>query len=184
MGKRVDLAISVEVVEHVSAERTEAFFDALCSAADIIVFSGAIPYQGGTHHINEQPQSIWIEHFESRDFEVYDIFRPRIWTDEDVRWWFRQNIFLFIRRGSNQIDTAVLRNLEQPLRDVVHPVNYVRKIRLHKQRIRELEAELAEAKKVHLPVNTDHRPSLPQILASTPRRVKQKMSALRPSAKR
>ena len=143
LDKKVDLAISVEVAEHLYKDRIDAFFDAFCALSDVVVFSAAIPYQGGTHHVNEQPQSYWIEHFDRRGFDVFDIFRPHIWNDDEVRWWFRQNVFLFVRRGSDAIDRAKLTELESPLRDVVHPVNFVRKVRLNKERIKELEKEVA-----------------------------------------
>jgi hypothetical protein len=139
-----DLAISVEVIEHISSARSDCFLDALCSSSDVIVFSAAIPYQGGTHHVNEQPQSHWITRFACRGYDVFDIFRPAIWNNVDVRWWFRQNIFLYVRNGTSALNSLQLRLLEQPLRDVVHPANYERKIKLFKQKIKDLEAEVAK----------------------------------------
>ncbi len=72
-----DLAISVEVAEHLTRPRAEALIERLASAADVIVFSAAVPMQGGTHHINENPQSYWIDLFDRAGFDVFDVFRPR-----------------------------------------------------------------------------------------------------------
>lgn len=139
--KKYDLAISVEVAEHIGESRTEDFINLVASASDVVIFSAAIPYQGGTHHVNEQPQSYWIKLFSDAGFEHYDIFRAAIWNNENVRWWFRQNIFLMVHRESNAIDRNVLRSLEAPLVDVVHPANFQRKVLLFRKRIKELEVE-------------------------------------------
>ena len=141
LDRKYDLAISVEVAEHLHKSRANKFIELIASASDVVVFSAAIPYQGGTHHVNEQPQSYWIKLFADAGFDYYDIFRGAIWNNEDVRWWFRQNILLMVCRGSEVVDRELLRSLEAPLVDVVHPANFVRKIRLNKERIKELEAE-------------------------------------------
>lgn len=54
---RFDMAISIEVAEHLPPSRAESFVDTLCSASDIVLFGAAIPRQGGTGHVNERCQS-------------------------------------------------------------------------------------------------------------------------------
>ena len=61
--KRYDIALSLEVAEHLSAKRAHSFVEELCNIANIVLFSAAIPGQGGTHHINEQWQSYWVKKF-------------------------------------------------------------------------------------------------------------------------
>lgn len=51
---KYDLCISLEVAEHISERNSKSFVDVLCGASDIVLFSAAIKYQGGTNHINEQ----------------------------------------------------------------------------------------------------------------------------------
>lgn len=143
-GERFDLGISVEVAEHLQEQTAKDFIARLCSVADVIVFGGAVPYQGGTHHINEHPQSYWINEFTQNGFEMFDIFRGAVWGNSDVKWWFKQNTFLFVKRGFDGIDRDRLRELETPLVDVIHPENFVRKITLNKARIRELEATVKQ----------------------------------------
>lgn len=125
---RYDLAISVEVAEHLSERRGRPFIALLCRASDVIVFGAAIKHQGGARHLNEQFQSYWIGIFEDQDFECFDIFRPRIWDNDDVEWWYRQNTFLFVKRTAAPapVSRELLRRLERPIADVVHPRNYER----------------------------------------------------------
>ena len=53
-GRRFDLAVSLEVAEHLSAKRAPTFIHDLTSLSDVVFFSAAVPLQGGTNHINEQ----------------------------------------------------------------------------------------------------------------------------------
>ena len=44
---RYDIAISTEVAEHVGSEHADTFIANLCGFSDIVLFSAALPYQGG-----------------------------------------------------------------------------------------------------------------------------------------
>jgi SAM-dependent methyltransferase len=127
-GSGYDLCISVEVAEHISQGRAKQFIESLCRRSDVIVFSAAIPDQGGTHHVNEQWPSYWIRLFDQQGYDCRDVFRRQIWSDTSVDWWYRQNVFLFVRRGSPKLDLSLLADAE-PMPDVVHPANYHTKIR-------------------------------------------------------
>lgn len=128
LNKKYDLAISVEVAEHLSETRAKKFIETLCSASDIVLFGAAIKYQGGTNHINEQWQSYWIKHFESNGYKCFDIFRKAIWHNPTVKWWYRQNIFLFVNPASFLINVDKLKNRDNIIADIVHPQNYEGKI--------------------------------------------------------
>lgn len=121
LAPRADLAISVEVAEHVSAHRADAFVETLCAAADVVVFGGAAPNQGGTSHVNEQPASYWIAKFRAQGYDAYDVFRGALWNDTRVEWWYRQNTLLYVRRGMTGLDEAALARAVVPLVDVAHP---------------------------------------------------------------
>jgi len=69
--RRYDLAISVEVAEHLPEESAPGYVKFLCSLSDTVLFSAAHPGQGGTGHINEQPMRWWIRGFEANGFH-YD----------------------------------------------------------------------------------------------------------------
>jgi|SRR5579875_1270732 len=128
-GRRFDLVISVEVAEHLSYARAESFANDLTWLSDVVLFSAAVPFQGGEHHVNEQWPEFWALLFRARGFECLDLLRPLIWARPDVDWWYAQNLLLFVRRGSAAIEQ--LRSLprpEVPPLSLVHPSNYLAQI--------------------------------------------------------
>jgi len=129
--ERFDLAISLEVAEHLSDGAASSFVDTLCRASDVVLFGAAIKLQGGTHHVNEQWQSYWIDRFRDNKYECLDIFRGALWNNPEVDWWYRQNTLLFVNSTSSElkIDTNKLKSMEQMIADAVHPENYERKAR-------------------------------------------------------
>ena len=60
---RFDLAISFEVAEHLGPEYATLFVQSLCALSDTVLFTAAVPGQGGVGHINEQPLEYWISLF-------------------------------------------------------------------------------------------------------------------------
>ncbi|MDX2116485.1 MAG: class I SAM-dependent methyltransferase [Planctomycetota bacterium] len=69
-GKPYDLAMSLEVAEHVPEFLADAFVAYMCNTSDLIVFTAAYPGQGGIGHINEQPRSYWIAKYNARGFTL------------------------------------------------------------------------------------------------------------------
>ena len=94
---RFDLTMSVEVAEHLDESQAGAFTDLLTEGSDLLLFSAAIPHQGGTHHVNERWPTYWQAKLRARGFEEFDLIRPRIWGDPAVEWWYRQNLLLYAR---------------------------------------------------------------------------------------
>jgi SAM-dependent methyltransferase len=90
-----DLAICLEVLEHLSAQAGRNIVAALIEAAPVVLFSAAVPGQGGTNHVNEQWPEYWRRLFEARGYRMLDPIRPRIREDKRVACWYRQNLFLF-----------------------------------------------------------------------------------------
>ena len=95
--ERFDVAICLEVAEHLPEQSAKTLVDSLCSLSDFILFSAAIPGQGGLHHLNEQWQEYWVAQFEDRGFVAFDYIRPRIWNDSKIQFWYKQNILLFAK---------------------------------------------------------------------------------------
>lgn len=126
LDRRFDLVNCLEVAEHLEPSRGPSFAADLCKLGDVVVFSAAVPGQGGTHHVNEQWPSYWIPHFENQDFVPLDCFRWQIWNNSSVAWWYVQNLFAFVRR-SRLADFSAAREATRPLpTDLVHPRAYVR----------------------------------------------------------
>ena len=95
MDRGFDLAVCLEVAEHLPAARAASFVEDLCGLAPVILFSAAVPGQGGTDHINEQYLSYWTDLFSGHGYVVLDALRPKIWNDQEVDWVYRQNAVLF-----------------------------------------------------------------------------------------
>lgn len=113
LGRRFDLAVCMEVAEHLPHDMADSIVDVLTTHADTVLFASAIPFQGGTDHINEQPQSYWAAKFLSQGFKCYDSIRAKVWHDQSVEVWYRQNTLIFSR---NELPLK-----SDPVLDVVHP---------------------------------------------------------------
>lgn len=133
LDEKYDLCMSVEVAEHLSETNARAFVDLLCKASDVVLFSAAIKYQGGTNHINEQWQSYWVDLFESNGYRCLDMFRPHLWNDGSVRWWYRQNLFLFVNRSNTPAELESVDCAERPILDMAHPIGYEMKMESHRR---------------------------------------------------
>ena len=97
LDKRYDLVISMEVAEHIPEENADVFIDNLVKASDAILFSAAIVAQLGTHHINEQMPEYWAKKFLERGYIAIDYIRPKIWNDEGIEYWYRQNSIIYLK---------------------------------------------------------------------------------------
>jgi SAM-dependent methyltransferase len=124
-GRTFDMAVSLEVAEHLPPSVGEAFVKSLTALAPLVLFSAAVPGQGGVSHVNEQWQDYWARLFEAEGFTAIDCVRPRIWDNARVRWWYAQNTILYAR--SPEEHPALQRELaagrSMPMR-VVHPSMY------------------------------------------------------------
>ncbi len=112
-----DLVLSLEVAEHLSPDAADVFVKNLVKAGKLIVFSAAIPLQGGQNHINEQWNSYWIEKFSKHGYVPHDILRPVFWNNPKIFWWYKQNMLLFAPEGF-QPSGLYQKNV---LKNVVHP---------------------------------------------------------------
>lgn len=96
-----DLAFSLETAEHLPYHRAESFVHELTKLSDVILFSAAIPFQTGTHHINEQWPEFWALLFKAQGYECWDWLRKDLWESRDLDWWYAQNILVFAKTGSH-----------------------------------------------------------------------------------
>lgn len=111
-----DLALSVEVAEHLPPDAGPPLVQQLTGAAPAVLFSAAVPGQTGPGHINERWQSYWVGLFESHDYFPVDEVRPAIWNRGEIPFWYRQNVILYLRRDRLPGNYAPPRML-----DLVHP---------------------------------------------------------------
>lgn len=126
LARTFDLVNCLEVAEHLPAPRAESFVADLCRLGDAVVFSAAVPGQGGTHHVNEQWQGYWLAWFRAQGFAPLDCLRPALWDNERVAWWYLQNLMVYVR-GTRLGDfpAAVAASRPWPV-NLVHPRAYLR----------------------------------------------------------
>lgn len=128
-GRVFDLAVSLEVGEHLPASSAHDFVASLVAAAPVIAFSAAIPEQGGDEHVNEQWPEYWAELFDAHDYVVIDVIRPLIWQRADIAAHYRQNILLFCHRERLAHYPRLLEasQITRPhMLSIVHPEIYIR----------------------------------------------------------
>lgn len=122
--RRFDLALSLEVAEHLPPAAAEQFVASLTTLAGALLFSAAIPHQGGTGHLHERWPSYWAGLFTRRGYRPIDCIRPRVWSDDRVCWWYAQNTILYaddatIRARPRLAELAARTEWEQL--NLVHP---------------------------------------------------------------
>jgi SAM-dependent methyltransferase len=124
--RRFDLALSLEVAEHLDESTAADFVDLLVSLSDRVVFSAASPYQGGAHHVNERWPDYWHGLFRRHGYECYDILRPMLWQ-LPVAFYYAQNMLLFARTDDEKLrakSAALLRwnGDGRPPYPLIHPM--------------------------------------------------------------
>jgi SAM-dependent methyltransferase len=117
LNKAYDLVLSLEVAEHISEENADIFVQSLVDAGKVILFSAAIPGQGGFNHINEQWPTYWIDKFKKHGYVFHDIIRNKIWDISEVFIHYKQNMFIVAHESvdilSKSINTSIV--------NIVHP---------------------------------------------------------------
>jgi SAM-dependent methyltransferase len=96
-----DVAVSMEVAEHLPERVADRYVDLLTRLSPVIVFTAAPPGQGGSDHVNEQPPAYWIAKFQQRGFahaeELSQRWRERWKAAGDVESWYYKNLMIFRR---------------------------------------------------------------------------------------
>lgn len=121
---RFDLAVCLEVAEHVDALVGDRLIAEVCALAPVVLFSAAVPGQGGHGHINEQWPGYWVDRFASAGFSCSGALRWRFWDDERVDHWYRQNL-LFATGEPSRFGELFDTPLSRPWA-VVHPATLAR----------------------------------------------------------
>jgi SAM-dependent methyltransferase len=122
LHRRFDLVLCLETAEHIEQEFAAEIVSNCVRHSGIILFSAAVPGQGGTNHINEQPPEYWQCLFHQAGYDVVDLLRPAIWCDVGVPAWYKQNMLLFVNRQEDSILQA-LRAEESQTRMPLHRIH-------------------------------------------------------------
>jgi len=107
---RFELVQCLEVAEHIAPESADTLIDGLVRHGDVIVFSAAVPGQGGEHHVNERRYAYWRDMFWARGYEMFDAIRPLLRHELDVKPWYRYNSFVYASQtGAERLSMQALR---------------------------------------------------------------------------
>lgn len=138
LEKKFDLSLCLEVAEHLPEDSSDVLLDILVNHSDVVLFSAAIPGQGGQNHVNEQWPDYWAKKFGERGYVFLDPIRPLIWDNPKVDYWYRQNIFLVVK-NSHELATKYTHSHLS----LIHPELYRAKNEYYEGKIRLLQNQLA-----------------------------------------
>jgi SAM-dependent methyltransferase len=130
LGRMFDLVVSLEVAEHLPKKCAEIFIDSLIRHGNVILFSAAIPFQGGENHINEQWPEYWVNLFKAKGYVIIDCIRKHIWENPIVEFWYAQNTFYFVKETYLHQNTLFFKEIDKSHKNplsLVHPENYLLK---------------------------------------------------------
>lgn len=139
LERRFDLAMSLEVAEHLPAECAEGFVATLTRLAPVVLFSAAIPFQGGTGHVHERWPDYWAGLFDAAGYAVADAVRRHVWNDPEVRPWYAQNALVYVDRRHLADHPRLAAEVERTDRRqlaLVHPRLYERNSDPHRWSLR------------------------------------------------
>jgi SAM-dependent methyltransferase len=123
---KYDICCATEVAEHLPYDCAREFVRNTTRFSDVVLFSAAIPYQSGKGHVNENWVAFWNSMFKDEGFVCYDIFRFYFWNDPSIPVFYRQNLLVYVRRGSDSEEKfGGQGKTENPL-SVVHPEMWIK----------------------------------------------------------
>ncbi len=106
---KFDLVICIEVIEHLTDDAASRLIRQITSSTNFILFSAAIPGQGGIGHISERLHEYWHNKFIQFQFDKYDVIRPTLVSRPDISSIHRQNLFIYAKKERSHL----LANLPQ-----------------------------------------------------------------------
>lgn len=148
--ERFDLVTSLEVAEHLPPDAADAFVDTVIRFSRVVLFSAAIPHQGGTHHVNEQWQTYWAQRFGERGFRVVDAVRPQIWDHPEVSYIYAQNALLYVHQSCWDEYPGLHpyeRDPDSAMLSVVHPKKWLKTADPNRQSLRKVVGMVPNALK-------------------------------------
>jgi 2-polyprenyl-3-methyl-5-hydroxy-6-metoxy-1,4-benzoquinol methylase len=128
LPRTFDLAMTLEVAEHLPLTSAEGFVASLVQLAPVVLFSAAIPFQGGIHHVNEQWPDYWAALFRRHDYVPVDCIRGRVWGSSEIEYWYAQNCLLFVNASTlqqNEVIRLAFDATNAGQMNLVHPRHYL-----------------------------------------------------------
>jgi SAM-dependent methyltransferase len=121
LNRTFDLVQSLEVAEHLPREASRSLVSMLTRHGSVILFSAAVPGQGGEHHTNERPAEFWRKLFADFGYAAYDFVRPRVRERQGVEPWYAYNSMLYVRDDrARSLSDAVRRTKVPDVRPIAN----------------------------------------------------------------
>ncbi|HEY5326741.1 MAG TPA: class I SAM-dependent methyltransferase [Mucilaginibacter sp.] len=127
LNKKFDMLLCLEVAEHLPEEFAKTLIDTLTRHSDFIIFSAAIPGQGGQNHLNEQWPDYWQKLFYDKGYYPSESLRYYLWNNKQIEWWYRQNIMIY---APKDILTVLNLPISEEVKSLIHPDLFEEKLQL------------------------------------------------------
>jgi len=115
LQQKFDLVECLEVAEHIPEANAETLVDNIVRHGDLVLFSAAIPGQGGEFLVNERPYAFWRAKFAARGYQAYDAIRSQVAQLQEIEPWYRYNAFVFANdAGAVRLSEAARKSLVPP----------------------------------------------------------------------
>lgn len=123
---KFDLALCLEVAEHLPSRLSDKLVECLTKVAPVVLFSAAIPGQGGHGHINCQPKQYWVDKFGELNYVVdsdatNDLLK--FMSSGHHMGWFLQNAVVFKQYGA----TCYARIIQEETPQAIRLAEYILK---------------------------------------------------------
>jgi SAM-dependent methyltransferase len=149
VGRTYDLALSLEVAEHLPPAAAETLVESLTRLAPAVLFSAGIPEQDGTNHVNLRWPQYWRDLFAARGYQLVDCLRHQTWSNDAIEFWYRQNMLLFATPAVIAASPTLAAEIRVPRQiDLVHPLHWqqvTHQAKLDRAALADVRAELAAA---------------------------------------
>ena len=131
LGRTFELVQCLEVAEHLPEAAADVLVKTLTRHGQFVVFSAAVPGQGGFRHINERSYEYWRNQFGQLGYIMFDPVRSKIHKNSNIEPWYAFNTFLYVSESVARIVPEGLQRTRlsesKPIRDYSPPVFRTRK---------------------------------------------------------
>jgi SAM-dependent methyltransferase len=151
LDRQFDLVMCLEMAAYLPSECAEILVNSLTELGSVVLFSSAVPFQDNPEvQVNQQWPEYWVNFFQQKGYVVIDCLREKIWKNQNISWWFSQNMLLFVKQDYLESHERLKRELENTRTaqlSLVHPQMYMEQHTLLKpeRRVRDIVAELGVA---------------------------------------
>jgi 2-polyprenyl-3-methyl-5-hydroxy-6-metoxy-1,4-benzoquinol methylase len=116
---KYDIAFCIEVAEHFPERLADNLVDVLTNLAPMVLFSAAVPGQGGHGHINCQHKPYWVSKFAEKNYVVDAVATEKLLAfmrSGCHMGWFIQNAVVFRQYGATCYDRIIAEETPQAIR--------------------------------------------------------------------